>query len=46
MPIESGSDKTLKIVGQYEGVRLANVGMKGMGGWCWANADKLDRWQL
>ena len=41
MPIESGSDKTLKYVGQYqEGLRRAIVGMKGMGERR-ADADKL-----
>jgi len=45
MPIESGCDKTLKCLGQYEGVRWAIVGMMGIGGRR-ANADKLGSRQL
>jgi len=45
MPIQSGSDKTLKCVGHYEGVRRAMVGMKGIGG-CSADADKRGSRQM
>ena len=45
MPLESGSDKTLKYVGQSEDVRRAIVDTKGMGGHQ-AAGDKLCSQQL
>jgi len=45
MQIEHGSEKTLKGVGQWPGVRGAIVGMTGKGGRR-ADVDKLRSWRL